>query len=457
MSRIRRRPGRGLALSIVLIVIPVLLVLTVGIGSVALAELNSVSHINRAKQATLAAEAGVSRTIAELHHNNRLQPEAPEIALFRNEKIATHRVTYTVFLTNNFFGQEDLLSPDGTTVPPGRSYVRSVGQAARGKRRTSKVMLTVGQPFPYALAAGGEIQFAVLNGSLIEGSIKCDSDLELGSGLAGAMVLTGLPGLGGLLQGESLFRPGGNVYVGGRLKNRRGTLLLGALFSPTQEVRARQGISFQALVRGASMVDDRDESDHTEPFIRDERETNLPTSGREILPRPDRSMLLGDERLVTHPRQSHYGLLSTLTGSSLHLGDQIHYFPDGVHFHPGSAITGRGTIVVGEGARAVFDIPLNGLDLNVVGLGEGSRPGREPQITFNGVARLQGLIYAHGSIRSTAAVTLKGRMVSYSGDLRFDGVSIVKAQEHEILIPGFDNFFAQKINKSVGVVSWQSS
>lgn len=413
------RRGRGSALAVLLLILALVLVFLAGVVALGAHHARLVHGNLLSVAAVQAAEAGLHNGIHRVAGNHAWNSGFTDVHLGGELD-----PRFSVQVVNNLSGLTPVNGPHGLTCPPG--YVLLVSTGTCGDvSRSAAVFLSSGLRFAYAIAAGGGLQISAAG--TIRGSLKSVQDLTISSRVEVAPV----EGEGRVLCGEDLIVSGGLVMEAGQACLARGTI---------------DGIS---KIRNASPITPNDTSPDTDPFVMDGRITNDPAEGEEIMPNPDRSVLLASS--VPHPG------FQDITGTEFDLDGQVHYFPDGVRFGSGSRIVGQGVIVVDNANSAVFDIPLdNHMDIIVLDGHDGTVGGGA--IRFNRSARLQGLVYCQGSVYSSPDFRLEGRIITY-GDGMFvhTGAHVeVALNPAMVLSPGFDAFFGPGSGPlGLGISSWQ--
>lgn len=401
-----------------LLVLAIVLLFAQAMGTLGIQHLGLVQADYHDRVSAYAAEAGAARALHEI------AAQSTWSAGWVKEPLTSFtRSAYTVQVTSNTVGAVPVTAPDGAMVPPGHVYILSTGTCLDGRYpRQTSVMLSPGSWFPYALASGGKMSLA--GAADITGSIRSGGDMTF--------------------QGRVTVVPDngqGRVLVAGVLDI--GSLLT---MDASQDVRAREDILDVVDVRGTTEVFAFDATTDTDPF-----DTSSP------IPEPDRAALLAGA-------VEHAGATTYRNRDELDLGGKVHYFPDGVSFLTGSKLTGSGTIVTGGGHTAKFDIPLQGMDMNVVAFDSGVAPDEgevgDAKIEFNANVNLNGVVFCEGDILSRAALDVTGAIIAFGGGSVQQvnsraALRLVRARPTSPL-PGFEDLFGSGgVNGGLSVDSWQ--
>lgn len=432
---------RAMAIAMTLMVLALMLVILAAVVGLGRQHLGLMGANVRGVTAAYAAEAGIQSALAELKVNPAWT------AGLTNHPLGGERAPrVTVEVVNNFLGATPRQASDGTSVPPGLTYLMATGTCDAGSPRLVAVMLGrgTGWNFPYVLSTAASMDIKA--GADIQGALKSNGNISFSAN-------TDIWPVNG--QGDVLA--GGQVDNGSHNLNMKGS---------GQEVRARQGVTNPAKINGASLIVPDDTSDETRPFIADGRTDATLASGEtgEVLPNPHPARLLAGN--VTHETPEFSGTFDLGSGG-------IHWFPNGLHFSSSSSFTGNGTIVVGGSHDATFDCGVTGhgssyLLLNVVvigaqGSGDVDPSGRTPvgtgKLTFRGPVKVEGLLYNHGDIDFGAATDVRGAVVSYSAgsDIRMEGGGSKDfvVNPLPVVLQGFDNFWGWGGGSAFVVRSWQ--
>lgn len=181
------KKSRGLALAVVLLLIPVVLVLGFGLTRVGVDSLHHAQAAHYSKRAVFAAEAGISRAMQELGENSAWTTG------YTDQEMTNSEDTYTVKVFNNASGAATITADNGAAVPPGMVYLLATGTSREGRTDRAVGVLLVGSgggpAFPYAIwgedgivGNGGHLRTDSYNSN--EGSYedtKQDSGGDLGT------------------------------------------------------------------------------------------------------------------------------------------------------------------------------------------------------------------------------------------------------------------------------------
>lgn len=417
-----RDKTRGMVLGLVILLVPLLVVLTMAMGTMGLTQL-SLQHAVYARSAALeAAQAGLALGVEKLNEDNTWT------AGFQNVQLSTDPPTrYSVTVVNNLGGSANKTS-GAITVPPGFAYVVSKGTFRGAYQQQVSGMVSLGDVFPYAIASGNVVNIASVNS--VAGSIKANSSMLLAVALL-------------QIQADSVVVSGGNIANVGLITMGGGRLV------------SRGYIALQLLVLGASSVSTNDTSDLSAAFIQDGRIKNNPPKGREVLPNPDRAKLLKPGTYVNYTGFQDFALLRG--NGFFNLNNKVHYFPDGVRFGLGSVISGSGTIVVGNGKKAEFTIAITNVDMNVIALDADNGTTGGATISFTGLTSIRGLVYCQGKIESLVGLGVTGKIIAYGPNARFDhlgGLLTVIDGPMRHIAPGFSPWLAGGTDRPVTLKGW---
>ncbi len=133
-----------MTLAILLVLLTLVAAMSGSIALVMQKRLASSAHHDRALRGKFAAEAGIQRALVELHNDQDFS--APAFT----GTLSIPGVGFEVEMLNNRLGTSTVVAPDGTNVPPGRVWMRSVGvvdgQKISGK--SAQVTRQAVQPIP---------------------------------------------------------------------------------------------------------------------------------------------------------------------------------------------------------------------------------------------------------------------------------------------------------------------
>lgn len=432
---------RGFALALILLVLALMLVILAAVVGLGRHHLGLVNSNARGVTSAYAAEAGIQLALADL------KKDAGWSAGYTNHPLGGERsARVSVDVLNNLQGATTRTASDGTSVPAGLAYLLATGSCDSGSPRRIAVMVARGEgwKFPYILSSGASMDLKA--GADIRGSLKSNGNISFSANTDVWPV-----------EGRGDVLAGGQVDNGSKNLNMQGS---------GQEVRARQEVTNPSKVNGASLVASFDTSSETDPFTCDGRTDSALGSGErgEVLPNPLPSALLAAN--VTHLETEVSGLFDLGQGA-------VHWFPNGVRFKSSTSFAGNGTVVVGGSHDAIFDCGAAGhgsayLKLNVIVIGargpaDVDASGRTPigtgQLIFNGLVRLEGLLYSHGDITFGAATDVRGAIVSYSSgaDVRMEGGGSkdLELVPLPVMVQGFENFWGWGGGSAFAVRSWQ--
>lgn len=154
----RRRGERGLSIVITLLVLLVVAVIGMAVAGIGTQNLSLAAADRNAQTARYAAQAGQSDAVKRLKADPTLNDQRPNTTLIADEPMSgIPDLSYTVVITNNFDGRNNLTAADGTVVMPGKVYVVSTGTLGASKqgRRTISALYTYGTTSIFSTAAFG--------------------------------------------------------------------------------------------------------------------------------------------------------------------------------------------------------------------------------------------------------------------------------------------------------------
>lgn len=383
---------RGITLTIVMLVITLMIVIVSlvvrqGMGSLHQAKLTTAS-----KQALFIAEAGAADAFRQLVENPAWVGPLSETEMEGGG-------TYWAVVTNNLAGGSEATAPNGAKVPPGFAYILASGRPSpQGITRQVGVLVSPGSVSSLSMVIGVGGQVRMQGSKDVDGSLKANGNIDF--------------------QGSTDINP---VNGGGRVLSSGNVSFQGSsAMDETQDVRARGSISASPAIGGPPyLVQSNDTSESSLPFIVDYRLTNALSTGEQgyVLPNPDPALLLAGA--VVH--------LETTVGGNFDTGGLVHHFPNGLSFTGSSDVTGGGTIVVTGGNSLTFQ-GSSDIDANLIALRDPAQypNGGNPSITFQGSARVQGLIYAHQNVEFQGSSDAQGLIIAYLGDLDTQGSTDVR-------------------------------
>ncbi len=117
---------KGMSLAVVLMVITIMVVIGLSISFIGTQNLRNVRKNNENVSAHYAAEAGLSRGIAQINQDDEWTGEEPEYT--NTEMPNSNNITYSVRVYNNKDGTGAIPAENGISVPAGGIYIVSEGK-----------------------------------------------------------------------------------------------------------------------------------------------------------------------------------------------------------------------------------------------------------------------------------------------------------------------------------------
>ncbi|MDQ7826546.1 MAG: hypothetical protein RDV48_27335 [Candidatus Eremiobacteraeota bacterium] len=450
-----RKRQRGLSLVVTLLVLVIMTVIVFAIGSRAIVNLNFTTTEKYRTMAFYAAEAGLSNALLNYKKgqsgwDSGIGSAASPVNLFNG-------ASYYVQVTRNET-QQDMTAPNGTIVKPGQIHFLGTGNW-QNKVAQQQVAIVVkvnqGGAFDYAIATAGDVAFNA--NTTITGNIKTSGSITNNA------VLSVKP-----YNGE------GRVLVTGQIDNGtpHGSSGKWVHSNPDgtpnalNDVRARAGITAPTKVDGWDYLGNPDSTDDTLAFINDGSLAPTSIPGRESLPNPDMTELLASCRTITTNNYS-----GSLT---FNYDGEVVYFPnssgdpEGIGGIQITSLTGKGTIVVGSyGKPGKLNFSTGGAgtdNVNLIAVDGGTNSNWAGSGTVGGAkiynrnnTIINGLVYAHGTIKTNAHLEVNGSVISYNtGGVEQNGAnSTFNLAPLAVQCPGFEAWIGGSTYGEVVIISWQ--